>query len=59
MKVIPLTQGKSAIIDSQDYWLVSQFTWCCLGIFDDIEEAAAAYAKAARKLFGQFMPKLT
>src|ERR1017187_6539686 len=25
---IPLTQGKFALIDDRDYWLVRQFTWC-------------------------------
>ena len=28
MKKIPLTQGKFALIDNRDYWLVRQFKWC-------------------------------
>lgn len=28
MKEIPLTQGKVAIVDDQDYALVSQYKWC-------------------------------
>jgi hypothetical protein len=28
MKKIPLTQGKFALIDNRDYWLMRQFKWC-------------------------------
>ena len=28
MKKIKLTQGKFALIDNQDYWLVADFNWC-------------------------------
>jgi hypothetical protein len=30
MKVIPLTQGKVALISNQDSWLVRQFKWCAM-----------------------------
>jgi len=63
---IPLTQNKVALIDDEDYELVSQYKWYAvrknLGRFKTQEEAVLAYNDAAAIYHGEFalagnMPK--
>ena len=66
-KLIPLTQDKFAIVDSEDYDELSGYKWhvskggrtdygkrLSLGYFDDEIAAAKAYDKKAFELFGEF-----
>lgn len=61
---IPLTQGKFAIVNDEDYELIAQHKWYAvikvnqkvirLGKFIDEAKAAKAYNKAAIEYFGEF-----
>jgi hypothetical protein len=46
-KEIPLSQGKVAIVDDEDYERVSQFKWCAMNTYGDKWYAARGIGKKA------------
>ena len=58
MKIIPLTQGKFAMVDDADFERLNQWKWYAnwdgLGSFKTAIEAAKAYNVAALKRYGEF-----
>jgi hypothetical protein len=48
MKRIPLTQGKFALVDDRDYWLVRQFKWCA-------QKAGRSWYASARAGMGHIL----
>jgi hypothetical protein len=55
-RFIPLTQGKNAIVDAEDFeWLSKNDSHRThIGTFDSAEQAARAYDRFAKILHGEF-----
>ncbi len=56
VRLVPLTQGKFAIVDAADYGAVMQFHWCAIRMakIGSKDAAVAAYRRAAETRFGRF-----
>lgn len=58
MRTIPLTQGKVALVDDQDFDSLNRWAWFASKqkrtFFSEELQAAKAYDKKAKELFGEF-----
>ncbi|SAL09333.1 pathogenesis-related transcriptional factor and ERF protein [Caballeronia udeis] len=57
MKEIPLTQGKIAIVDDEDYVYLSQFKWYAVRVKNRSGEREYWYAGRGYRVKGQASPK--